>query len=78
MSNKTICEEKFNQFLEIGKNISSIKTSTKKKSAMLEIAITDELANKLMQCYGDKCDIANMYLCWKDLGIQQKANNETS
>jgi len=75
MENKTICEEKFNQFLQIGNNISSIKVSSKNKSALLEIAITDELAHKLMECYGNDCKIANMYLCWKDLSVEKASND---
>jgi len=69
MENKTICEEKFNQFLQIGTNISSIKIATKNKPALLEIAITDELAHKLIECYSSSgnCEIVNMFLCWKDL-----------
>ena len=71
MENKTICEEKFNQFLQIGSNISSIKVSSKNKPALLEIAITDELANKLIKCFGNNCNIANMFLCWKDLSVEK-------
>ena len=77
MKNKTICEEKFNQFLQIGENISNIKSATKKKPALLEIAIPDELADKLMRCIGGNCNIANMYLCWKDLIIKEEENENT-
>jgi len=68
---RTICEEKFNQFLLVGRAIKSIKAANGKKPATLELVIPDDLAEKLLACatVGENCKIGAFYLCWKDFTI---------
>jgi len=66
-------KSKFNQYLKVDNLILEVKSETKTKPARITIAVPQELVDKLFQCFSniEKCKIANLYLCWKDLDIKK-------
>ena len=66
-------KNKFNQYLKVDNLILEVKSETKTKPARITIAVPQKLVNKLFQCFSniEKCKIANLYLCWKDLDIKK-------
>ena len=65
-------EMKRNQFYNVNGTVMKVAIKTKRKPALIEIAIPDELAEKLIQqyCVSSSDTIVGLLLSWHDKSIE--------